>query len=165
MPRFWFGLGALCGEEAIRAQVDLDTASIAPTEVVSHPPDVDELEFDTHHPPPPPPAPACTCGFCANPKSLTIDGPIPLPIVIQFRYGKHRINATLERADDMEIMRGGKKSQYRQIIITRSGTQFENISSAAKFLLKLRSVNGTSDLNWSHSLIPLSRAPTPVHRF
>ena len=36
MPRFWFGLGGLRGWDAIRAQEDLDSASVAPTEVVSH---------------------------------------------------------------------------------------------------------------------------------
>lgn len=102
----------------------------------------------------------CSCGFCAHSVSLirTADEQrqsVPLPAIVQFRHGTRRVNVTLESADDMpqQLRRGGNKSAFRQVVITRSGTRFNHLSSAARAIFKVRSVNGfkCAFLNVTHS--------------
>ena len=154
MPRFWRGgLFGLCAVEAeLAAARDEDVHSIAGTEVVDENPEVgeqDPFDFNITHPPAPTltvTASTCQCGFCLNSVTLTTDGKVPLPLIVQLRHSGRRVNVLLESADDMSIMRGGKKAAFKTVVVTRNGTRFDHLSSAAKRILNLKSVNGTHPL-------------------
>ena len=126
-----------------------ETASLAPT-VVDEQAHVfsfagDDEPNESQEPQPSRIAPAsdpggCECGFCSS--TVEISGAIPLPLVVQFRHRGRRVNATLMHADDMpSATRGGSRPE-KQIVVTRGGTRFEHLSSAACAIFRLKNSNG-----------------------
>ena len=155
-------------DRAIAAEAD-DTHSIAPTEVVDENPVVDDEEdpfaFDAQHREVGPRdvvqlAP-CACGFCSTQVQLVPNQPLKLPVILQLRHKDRKVNVTLMDATNMTIQRGGRKSQFQQTIVTRSGTTYYNLSTAAKALLVLKSVNGfkVSFLNTTEGPVALHKLP------
>ena len=170
--QFWFGLGALRNNTAVDAALEADRESIADTEVVTTPEVIgedDPFDFDVAHPPPQNPAPSqtaivqlptCLCGFCQT--QIQPDNPIPLPIVLQMRHGDRKVNVTLHAAQDsMPIFRGGRKSSFKTVVTARSGRSYDHLSSCAKAVLNMKSVNGfkVSYVNTTSGPIPLSKLP------
>ena len=174
MPRFWFGglWGSCAVDRAIAVEVADETHSIAPTEVVGENPvvgeDVDPFDFDAQHPPSREVGPRdvvqlapCACGFCSTQVQLVPNQPLKLPVLLQLRNKDRKVNVTLMDATDMTIQRGGRKSQFQQTIVTRSGTTYHNLSTAAKALFGLKSANGfkVSFLNTTEGPVALHKLP------